>query len=199
MDLDNIKKSWQEAEIKPTIDENKIQRMLDNKGKGAFDALLKYDKLFFWLMVPCLLLGVLACFIMHPLPGIFYSSLVVAGFFWQAYKIKFLKNINLPEMGILEVSKNITRYKKFIVYEMIVGLIFIVTFFIFYTYYGLPSMFPRLLDGEDASTPLFIMLITAIIITIILSFILYKSLYINNIKKIEKLVNEIEEFEKDNI
>lgn len=199
MDLDNIKKSWQQAGAGRTIDENKIQKMLDNKGKGAFDALLKYDKLFFWLLFPCLLLGLLGTFVVHWLPGIFYSLLVIGGFFWQAYKIKFLKNINLSEMGILEVSKSITKYKKYITYEILVGTIAIVAFFIFYTYYGLPAMFPRLYGGENAPMILFIILIIEILLTAILSFFLYKYTYLINIKKIEKAVKEIEYFENDNI
>ncbi|MFV0418172.1 MAG: hypothetical protein ACK5KT_05535 [Dysgonomonas sp.] len=199
MDLDNIKKSWQNADVKPIINEDKIQRILDNRGKGAFDALLKYDKLFFWLLIPCFLLGLLISFFMHPLPGIFYSILVIIGFFWQAYKIKVLKSFDLSAMGILEVSKCITKYKKYIVYEILIGLVSIIPFFIFYTYYGLPEMFPRLYQGESASTSLLIILIIEIVLTLIISYWIYKRTYLKNIRKIEKSVKEIEYFENDNI
>ena len=91
MDLDNIKKSWQNADIRPIIDEDKIQKILDNRGKGAFDALLKYDKLFFWLLIPCFLLGIFAIFYIHPLPGFFYSVLVIIGFFGKHTKLSFSK------------------------------------------------------------------------------------------------------------
>lgn len=199
MDLDNIKKSWQESDIRPKIDEDKIQKILDNKGKGAFDALLKYDKLFFWLFIPCLLFGILVSIFIHPLPGIFYSVLVIIGFFWQAYKIKFLKKINLSEMGILEASKQITKYKKYIVYEISIGFIAIIPFFIFYTYYGLPEMFPRLYKGEGVSTSLLVILIVEIFLTAIISYWIYRSTYLHNIRKIEKSVKEIEYFENNNI
>lgn len=197
MDLDNIKKSWQETDIKPRIDKDKIQRILDNRGKGAFDALLKYDKLFFWLLIPCFFLGVLFSFFIHPLPGIFYSVLVIIGFFWQIYKIKFLRKINISEMGIIEVSKQITKYKKYIVYEISIGSITIIPFFIFYTYYGLPEMFPRLYKDESASTSLLVILVVEISLTVIISYWIYRSAYLHNIRKIEKSVREIEYFENN--
>lgn len=198
MDLDNIKKSWQEAQVRLTIDEDKIQKMLDNKGKGAFSALLKFDRLGFWLLIPCLLLGIIGIFCIHLLPGIFYSILVIGGLFWQRYKIQYLKGFDLSEMGILEVSKCITKYKKFIIYEILIGAIAIVVFFIFYTYFGLPEMFPKLNEIEDSGKFLLIMLITGIIATAIFSYLLYRYMYLNNIKRIEKSIKEIEEFEYDN-
>lgn len=54
MDLDNIKKVWQENNAKPDIKEHKIQQMLDNKGKGAFENLIKYEKLGLILAIICI-------------------------------------------------------------------------------------------------------------------------------------------------
>lgn len=195
MDLDKLKKSWQEADVTPTIHENKIQKMLDNKGKGAFENLLRVEKIFFWLLIPCAFAG-LFFYHMHPLPGIVYFALLIPAFFWQAYKIRTLKKIDLSNMGILEVSKCMVRYKKNIFWEIIVGVVWVIIFFIFYVYWGLPAMFPRLYN-EDSEFSLLILLIGTIVLSIVIGLVLYKYLYINNIKKVQDSIREIEEFEKE--
>lgn len=201
MDLDSIKKTWQEANIKPTIDESKIQKMLDNKGKSAYANLLKYDKCFLWLLIPCVFAGVLF-YCMHPLPGILYFALLIPAFFWQLYKISYLKKADVSKMGILEISKGVTRYKKFLVYEIIIGAVWIVAFSVSYIYYGLPSMFPKLMgrySPEGESSFMLLLLIFMIAATMVFSFLIYKYLYLNNIKKIQDSIREIEDFEKDNV
>ncbi|MDH6308173.1 hypothetical protein M2451_001202 [Dysgonomonas sp. PFB1-18] len=192
MDLDNIKKTWQETEIKPDIGDDKIQKMISNEGKSAFNSLLKVEKFALFLMIPCLAIGVLVSCCMHLLFGIFYSVLVVGGAFWQMYKIKFLKQIDLSAMGILDVSKEITRYKKYIVKEIICGLILVLPLFFMYTYFVLPSMYPALSSPVKLA-----MLITGIGGTIIICYFVYKYLYIKNIRKVEMLVKENEEFDKE--
>ncbi len=193
MDLDNIKKTWQATEIKPDIDDDKIQKMISNEGKSAFNSLLKVEKFAFFLMIPCLAIGVLVSCCMHLLFGIFYSVLVVGGAFWQIYKINFLKRIDLSIMSILDVSKEITRYKKYIIKEIIFGFILVLPLFIIYTYFVLPSMYPAL----DNSVKKLIMLAIGIGGTIIISYLVYRILYIKNIHKIEKSVKENEEFDKE--
>lgn len=198
MDLDNIKKSWQQAEIKPTIDEHKIQQMLDNKGKGAFENLKKTEKVFLWLLLPCLLAGAVF-FRMHWLPGALYAVLMVYAFFWQRYKIKYLDRVNLGEMTVLEATKCITRYKKFLYREIIIGIVFIPVFFWTYTFFGMKNLMAGMHDGiTPDSDHLLIMFIAMVVLTVFLTFLIYKLLYVKNIKKIEESIREVKEFEQDN-
>jgi uncharacterized protein YneF (UPF0154 family) len=201
MDLDNLKKTWQQAEINPTIDEQKIRKMLDNKGQGAFEKLIKYDKLYLWLLIPCALAGVFF-FYMHYIPGSIYIALVVIGFFWYRYKLRFLKAINLSEMNILEVSKRVIKYKKFIKYEILFGSVGAVVFFVPYIYYGIPEMMQDVLNDSDMAiyrdTSVFLVtLAIVIVVTFLISFILYKVMYFDNIKQIQKSIKEIEDLERD--
>lgn len=195
MDLDNLKKTWQEAEIKPTIDDAKIQKMLDNKGQGAFAKLIKYDQLFIKLLIPCAFAEILFFYLSTWL-GIIYGILFIYSFFWQRYKIRFMKGFDLSAMGILEASKCILRYKKFIIYEMVIGAIIIIPFFLFYTYYVLPDAFPRMHELNDEIS--LILFIVSIATTFFFCFLIYRYMYINNIKKVQKSINEIKDFEEDN-
>lgn len=196
MDLDNLKKTWQQTEIKPSITDDKIQEMLDNKGQSAFARLIQYDRLFLWLLIPCLLVGALFYSMSLGL-GIAYSILIIISFFWQRYKIKFMKGVDLSLMGILEVSKCILQYKKYIIYEMVVSAIIMIPFFIFYTYYVLPDLFPRMHESDHGlSSTLFAISVAA---TIIICFVVYRYMYMNNIKKVQRSIREIKDFEKDNI
>ncbi|NDV94403.1 hypothetical protein D0T84_05645 [Dysgonomonas sp. 521] len=204
MDLDNIKKTWQETEIKPTIDECKIQKMLDNKGQGAFERLIKYDKLFLWLLIPCFFAGILF-FYMHYIPGTIYFIMMIYSFFWQRRKLKFMGAVNLSEMGILEVSKAITKYKKTILYEIMIGVVCLVVFFVPYLYFGMPGFLGKAFGNDSEhvrsfldTTHLIVMFAVMIITTVAFSFILYKYMYFNNIKQIQESIKEIEYFEKDN-
>lgn len=196
MDLDNLKKTWQQTEIKPSITDDKIQEMLDNRGQSAFARLIKYDRLFLWLLIPCLLIGILFYRMSLGL-GITYSIMIVLSFFWQRYKIRFMKEIDLSLMGILEVSKCILQYKKYIIYEMVISAIIVIPFFVFYTYYVLPDLFPRMHESDQGlSLTLFAISVAT---TVIICSVIYRYMYMNNIKKVQKSIKEIKDFEKDNI
>jgi len=204
MDLDNLKKTWQETQVKPTIDECKIQKMLDNRGQSAFERLIRYDKIFLWLLIPCVFASILFYY-MHPIPGIIYSIVLVYGFCWQIYKLRFMKKVDLSEMGILEVSKCITKYKKLLLYEIIIGAVGIVFFFVPYVYFGLPGMISKMSgkNTEQIQTTfdiyhMTIMLVIMIVSVVVISFFLYKYMYFNNIKQVQNSIREIEEFEKEN-
>lgn len=196
MDLDNIKNAWKNAEIEPNIDENKIKKMLDNKGKSAYGNLLKYERMFLWLLIPCFFFGVFLCFI-HLVPAIIYSALLPVSAFWQSYKFRYLKRIDLSEMSVLEVSKSITMYKKFLSYERMIGMVWIIVFMFSYTYYAVPLLTPRSFEGTSDNF-LLILCVAGSILAIILTLVMYKCFYTNNIKQIQNAIQEIQDFEKDN-
>ncbi len=80
MELDNIKKKWQSAEIKLDIDNEKICKMLSNDGHSAYNALLKFEKIGAFAMVICVILG---CFVFSKYLPIFivYTVSVFFAFF----------------------------------------------------------------------------------------------------------------------
>lgn len=192
MDLDNIKKTWQETDIKSSVGEDKILNMLNNKSKGALAKLIRFEIIFIWLLIPCIAAGVLFYF-MHQFTGIFYFSLLLITFFWQLYKIRYLKSIDVTNIGILDASKKINNYRRFISFEIIIGAIYAVTFFVSYVFYALPAIIHKQMSFDELLVTFFI----GIILIAIITYFLYKFIY-KNIRSIKKSLKEIEDFEKDN-
>jgi len=190
MDLDNIKKRWQETEIKPAITEEKIKKMISNEGQSAFNSLLRYEKIGIISTILCIPLGYLV-FEKHLPVAILIVASCIIGLFWQIYKYKKLKKNNISEMGITEISCNFFWYRKALLKEFYTGLVWFVFFFIFFGYFEL------LYDSVYFYTQLAILII-CMLIGLGIALLLYKTLFWKNIKKLEVSIKEVEEFEKDN-
>lgn len=193
MDLDNMKKTWQQTSIKPQLEEDKIQQMLDNKGKGALDKLLRTEKIFLWMAIIILPLACLLEF-SRPFISLFFIAMLVPGCIWQIYKIRFLKKIDTLQMGIVEISAHINRYKKYLLWEITAAIPILIIFMLSYTIF--------LLHPKDYSyeslRPAIIMATAGIIITIVICIPIYLNLYLKNIRDIERSIQEIKYFEEEN-
>lgn len=196
MDIDNIKKVWQETTVVPSITDCEIQQMLDNRGKSAFEKLLRYEKI-----------GLIICFLCIPMSFlfkdvfliIFYLCSIVLAVVWQIYKYRFLKKIDIVKMGILQISASINRYKKYLYKEIILGFIWAFLFCLAWLYKKVDQDISKdFLIRENS--PLIIVGVFIALILFIFSFAytLYRLLYLNNIKVLEKSIQEVEEFEKEN-
>ena len=190
MDLDNIKKTWQETEMKPTIDNEKIQKMISNEGRSAFNSLLRYEKLGIILLIICIPM-IFALSLRHTPVIVFYLLSVAMFLVWQVYKFRKLRRINLSEMGITEISSHFYWYRKAILKEFVTGLVWIMFFFILFGYFELP-------DDPDYLYRHLIILVISVLIGLFVAIIIYKMIYWNNIKKMENSIGEIKDFEKDN-
>lgn len=129
MDLDKIKKEWQETPVEVHLDDEQIGRMIDQKGQTAFNKLVKYEKI--GLVVSVLLLFMANIFIYKELSQL-YRVVVVVLFFWQLYKCWYLRKVDLKKMSIVDISKYYIRYKRFIIVENIFGILFFLFFVLFY-------------------------------------------------------------------
>lgn len=192
MDLDNIKKTWQQTTLRSAIGEEKIQKMLDNKGQGAFNSIMRYEKYSIVGLVVCMLIA-------YPLFSRFmpvlYSYLVTCliGIIWQIYKFRLLKNANIAELSITKAAQFYYQYKRLIIRELIVGCVW---FFFFIALFGYFELAPKW-DTNHFQYSL-IAFIISMIIGLFVAFFLYRKLYWNQFKKIEKSLKEIEDFEKEN-
>lgn len=193
MDLDNIKKTWQEAKLTPEIESDKIRRMLDNRGQTAFSKLLKYE--IFGLIVASLCIPLSFIFKSPPICT-FYLVSVILIILWQIYKYRFLRRIDFSNMSILDISQNMVRYKKFLLFELIVAIIWV---FIFALLSYLLVLHKADIDqyGED-SIKTFIYIAILITLPIIAATLGYRFMYIKNINKLEDSIKEIEYFEDEN-
>lgn len=192
MDLDNIKKTWQQAELKPTIGEEKIQKMLDNKGQSAFNSIIRYEKFGIIGLIICLLVAY-PVFSRH-MP-VFYTYLITCllGVAWQIYKFRTLKNANIADAGITDVAKLYYRYRKMIIKEFIVGLVWFLFFVILLGYLELSPKW-----GTNHFKNYLIIFVISMSIGILVGVFLYKKIYWNNLKRIEESLNEVEYFENEN-
>lgn len=193
MDLDNMKKTWQQTSIKPQLEEDKIQQMLDNKGKGALDKLLRTEKIFLWMAIIILPLACLLEF-SRPFISLFFIAMLVPGCIWQIYKIRFLKKIDTLQMGIVEISAHINRYKKYLLWEITAAIPILIIFMLSYTIF----LFHPKDYSYESLRPAIIMATAGIIITIVICIPIYLNLYLKNIRDIERSIQEIKYFEEEN-
>ena len=203
MELDDIKKMWQEIDTlkeKQQVNENRIKELLKNKGKTALEKLIKIARFYMIAIIP---LGIFLCLFSHkffeaggyymiwPLVFLFYCILMEPR---QIYVYRLLKGIDFAKMTVKEVSDRILKYQsiiqKYKIYKMIFGLIYLVIW-----YY----LFYRLSLGSEIVWPLIIFMICMCIVALIAIPLLYKKLYFNNINQIKESLKELKEFDDNNI
>lgn len=198
MDLDSLKKVWNETQIElPSVSDDKILSILKSKGKTAL------SKLFIWelvgiivllslIIIPLINKKVLDIFDHSKASMLFIGVFIALSCVWQAYKILILKRANLANNSILTSSKYICRYKLCINIEVFISVIFISVFITLFFYPLLESI------SESKRYLLYAIIATWIIVTILLLYVVYKKFYQKQIQQIEDSIREIQEFEKDN-
>lgn len=196
MDLDKLKNTWQNAEIKLTMNENQIQQILNNKGKSAFNKLIRYEKIGFIVSflliiasIGLIIFSQIALKIKDDYFPLFFCVSTILISIWQGYKYKFLNKIDTLKMDILQVSQNINTYKKYIVGEWIVAIIWTIAMFLIFFINKLPNI----------SLLYFTMIILAIsAYAILITFIIYKLTISRYLINIEESIKEVEELKNDN-
>lgn len=197
MDLDKLKDTWNKTDIQPKIDDEKIIRMLDKKGKGALQRLLWFEW-FGAILVP--ILTVVAFIFNQYNPKVPYStfttiwfySFCILAFFWQIFKLRLLKKMSPEDNDILTSLKTITSYKKYIRYELFIGCIWLIIFVISHSFTILSYV------SENRFMSFVITLSVATILIIALVLLLYRKLYYKNINSIKHSIEEIKDFEEGN-
>ncbi len=193
MDLDKLKKDWQNVNVKSSVDEVKIEQMIDNEGKSAFNRLVLYEKVSMILLPFCGLLSFTDLF-KYDILKIYYGIICVVGFFWECYKYKLLKGVNMLEMDILDISNFYVKFRKYVVYEIIVTVLWFFSFVILFGY--LEYIHEWSIKGRTDLIPVFI---SIFLITFTLCIFVTWKLYWKKVKILGKSIRELKEFEKDNI
>lgn len=197
MDLDKLKDTWNKTDIQPEIDDEKIIRMLDKKGKGALQRLLWFECLGV-ILVPVLVVMVFIYNQCNPkvpysiFTIIWFYSFCTLVFFWQIFKLKLLKRINPENNDILTSFKTITRYKKYVRYELFVGCVWLIIFVISHAFTILSYV------SENRFMSFVITLSVATVLVIVFILLLYRKLYYKNINSIKRSIEEIKDFEEGN-
>ena len=197
MDLDNMKKAWNDDEFIPAITQENIQNIIHKKEKTALSQLLWFEIIGLIMVLPFMAAPYIHAlyFPRAPYPEFtkwFFMSTCIISFFWQLYKVRLLKNIDLKQDNILLSLKTISTYKLYIKREFIVGVAFlcIILGSFFYGYVGIIS------DQGKLSFCIYNLIVLVIACFIMLVF--YRLFYKKNIRKIESALDEVKEMEEDN-
>lgn len=192
MDLDNIKKDWQEASLKSNINEEKITQMIDNKGQSAFNKLLKFERL--GMIVLPILLFAAPIYKYTPVIILFVSFCLIA-ICWQAYKYRFLKKVDILRMNIMEISRFYITYRKYVIGETIVCFAWLFTI--------LPLLFYMTYENEVKSVEqdgvfFIIFSIIVFLLGLALSILGCWFFYWRHVRTLGRSIKELEELEKEN-
>ncbi|MDF9830066.1 hypothetical protein [Parabacteroides sp. PF5-6] len=131
MDLDQMKKEWQETPLEVNVGEEKIGQMIGNEGRSAFRKLLRNEQIAIIVAVLCALISGI---FKYPELVWFYRITIALGFCWQIYKVVYLRRVDLINMSILEISRSYIRYRKMAIYEIVLGLVWFWAFTGLYAY-----------------------------------------------------------------
>lgn len=186
MDLDEIKKDWQQAVLKPMLNEENITQMISNEGKSAFNKIKRYE-----------LLGMIGMVFFYPLIvplfrylelQVFFIVMCILGFFWQAYKYRLLKKMDLLRMPVITISDFYVRYRKYILIEFWVGMVW---YIIFVSCIGYLE-YKHEPDFIDKKLGVFIVIYLFAFLFVLW---LYRITYVKNMKKLRSSIDELRELE----
>lgn len=196
MDLDKIKTEWKQLDDTSYINEDKIKKMVANKGKSALSKLIRLELIGLIVAILCIGVPVLHNYVFTekigytPFLKCFYWTFCVIAFGWQFYKLNFLRKINLDKSDILTCSKQILRYRRFLTRELLGGIIIVI---VFMAMFGLNAIL-IVPAGMKVYFAVYIGFITLVGLLALLWF--YKATYKKYIKNIEQSLDEIKDFEE---
>ncbi len=201
MDLEEIKKIWQEVDSlkkQKQISDARIKKMLRNEGKSALDKLIRTAKIYTIIIIP---LGLLICLFsykffeaggFYPVCPLFMLLVCLLLEPLEIYLYRLLKGIDYSTMTVKEVNARILKYqciiKKCEFYGIIVFIVYMaIWYFLYY----------KLIFGKEIIWWFIIYTGVIYLAGIMLIPLMYRKLYHRNIHKIKMNLRELEEFEQE--
>lgn len=195
MELDTLKAIWKKSnKSEPFLRAEDIRQMLRNENNGALNKLIRWEKFsirMIMFVVPFFLLSTLLSsqftinknvIILNSL----FIAYIIPSFFSQRYKIKYLKEIDMMSMDIVTVSERITKYRRYILNELIIGFIWAIPLIFLIVYLQL---------GTKASVGHYIFFAIYSIVLLIIAVIIHNRFYFKRINVIQRNIEEIKDFE----
>jgi len=198
MELEKLKNTWEKvSEIDARPNDKQILNLLKTSNKNYLDKIIRIEtnSLRAFFILPFLFVAVnFLTYLFFPQLLINYLFMVLFIFvsfaamaIWQSYKLKYLKKIDITNSSIISVSRFINKYRKNMIYETVTSLIWFTLFvYILLTViYPDNALFEYLLFGGTA------------LILVVFSFFLTKIIYKNTIEVIERNLEEMKAFERE--
>lgn len=203
IDLDDIKKIWKEhKDHSPDQIKVNLDKLVQSKYHNTTHLVIKKLIQTEWniIMVVAILFPVYILFftqlsrvnIYTYIAATVFIITMIATVVHNLYKIKLLKKIDITKDTIMQTSVNINKYKKRVLAEIYIGIAV--------TPLVLPSvliltgtMYDLNINKHNITLSVLILLLTAII-----TWLVYKYLYTNRIKTLQNTIKEIESFKNEN-
>ncbi len=196
MDLDNIKKTWNDNLFTPSLTDDNIRHIIYKRGKTALGRLLWFEIIGLVVVLPFIAVPYIHALYLPRVPypiftKYFFIACCIISFCWQIYKVQLLNKIDLKQMDILSGLKTISRYKLFIKRELFVGVAFacIILGSFCYEYIDIIS--------DQGKIPFYLFNMAVLITVCLVMLVFYKFFYKKNIESIESSLKEVKEMEVD--
>lgn len=194
MELEDLKQHWQllnkRLEATEVLNQKLIQQMLVERTNTTFNKIYKTEMKGLLLAISLIPINCLIYAVAYSYtPVIWFITLntfLLLTSIWQIIKVSLLKQFDIENQNIYELSKIIIQYKKWIQGETIsaIPLAFILSSIWLYYYF-------------NTLTPLLLSLIVIIIATGIIFGFFVSSYTSKNIRNIHKSLNDLEDFYKE--
>lgn len=199
MELEEIKNLWQKYDHalneSRRVNEKLLQELVHTKSGGPLKKMLNAE---YFGAVACLLLLVIFAAMgvkatASSVTIVSYSLIVLAiigSIVACVYKIRVLSGIDFSGNALTDVAYKMQRFRLFISRERVLGVIFL-PLLICCTY-----MFLDNVSVEDLSQHWF-RIVAGSVVGMAIALIVYKSMYFDNIDRIQKNIDEIKAFRED--
>ena len=204
MDLDEIKKTWQEnvaLKEKLSISDNRIKEMVKMEGKTTIGKLMLYSKLYIIFSIPMGLFFCMCSYLFFQagwpytiVPLFFLAVCALIVFPSEIYLYRLLKSIDFSTMTLKDVSAKILKYQQIIRRWEMGGILGFIVFLGIWM-----PLYYKLAFGNEIRWGFIIYMIVIFVLGLLAIPYLYKKLYYKNISKVKESVKELEEFEQDEI
>lgn len=196
MDLDNIKKAWDDNTFTSSLTDDNIRHIIHKKGRTALSRLLWFEIIGLIIVLPFVVVPYLHALYLPRVPyptftKYFFIACCIISFFWQIYKVQLLKKINLNRIDLISGLKFISKYKLYIKREVIAAVFFLCILL------GSFCHEYQYIISEQGRLVYYLFNLTMLVTTCTIMLLFYKYFYTKNIKNIITALEEIEEIEKD--
>lgn len=195
MDLDNIKKTWNDNIFTPNLTHDSIRHIIYKKGTTALERLLWFEIIGLIVVLPLIAAPYIHTLYMPRVPypaftKYFFISCCFISFFWQIYKVYLLKRIDLKQMDIVSGLKIISKYRLYIKREFFVAITFLFIFIGSFAYNYIDTIIT-----DQKRFYFYVYNIGLFVVASVILFIFYKYFYKKNIKNIVSALEEVKEVE----
>ena len=204
MELDDLKKSWaaldKQLQRAPVADAGRLAELINTHKTHARRSLKSLSGLLRASVIigiaALLIMGIIALEMPQEIKDAqvriktlvvmaFIAITVIVGLWWDIKSYRWIKSIRVDEMPVVEVSRRITTFKRWVKYEVVAICVWAVLFNgLYYWLMGFHNA-PALLQA--------LVIATFIVCDAVIIYVLYKKLLYKHLDNINKNIEELKD------